>query len=121
MAVCDICSSPGIGSAISADDMRKAVKKGFNPLTLGLVEDPMAVMGGAKWYAGWKNMVAQDTSDWSICSNCMAQLEPYLSGKPKPAGVTKATVATDQIWAAVAGTTAERPPPKPKKRWQFWK
>jgi len=121
MAVCDICSSPGMGSVISANDVRKAVvKKGFNPLTLGLVRDPVALMDGAAWYAGWKSIVAQDTSDWNICSTCMAQLKPYLSGKPKAAGVTKATVSTDKIMGAVAGATAERSPTGPKKWWKFW-
>ncbi|MBU1227350.1 MAG: hypothetical protein KJ698_09105 [Actinobacteria bacterium] len=97
--------------------MKKAVKKGFNPLTLGLVTDPVAVMAGATWYAGWKNIVAQDTSDWNICSRCMAQLKSYLSGKPKASGVTEATVATDQILGAMGGAT----PVKAKKWWQFWK
>jgi len=121
MAVCDICNSPGMGTVVGSDDMRKAVKKGFNPLTLGLVTDPMARMGGATWYAGWKNIVAQDTSDWNICSTCMAQLKPYLSGSPKATGVTKATVSRDRILGAMAGAEAERSSTKPKKSWQFWK
>jgi len=53
MAVCDICNTPGVGTFISAENMRQAVfKKGFNPLSLGLVRDPMALMNKAGWYNG---------------------------------------------------------------------
>ena len=36
--VCDICNAPGMGTIVSADQMREAVfKRGFNPFKLGLV------------------------------------------------------------------------------------
>jgi len=123
MAVCDICSTPGVGTVISAEDMRKAVfKKGFNPVSHGLVRDPIALMNKTEWYNGWKNtIVAQDTSDWNICPNCMAKLKSYLKGSPKPAGVTKATVSVDPKVSKMAGAATEQKYKKEKKLWQFWK
>lgn len=123
MAVCDICNTPGVGTFISAENMRHAVfKKGFNPLSLGLVRDPMALMNKAGWYNGWKNtIVAQDTSDWNVCPNCMAKLKPCLTGTPKPTGVMKATVSADPIVSKMAGAATEQKYKKGKKWWQFWK
>ena len=118
MVVCDICNSPGRGTLVSAEDMRKAVfKKGFNPFALGLVGGFM--MNSA--YEGWKNnIVAQDTSDWNICAGCMSKLSSYLEGKPKPTGVTKSTVSMDpRVGASAAKDVEEKY--KRKKRWQFWK
>jgi hypothetical protein len=122
MAVCDICSTPGTGTIISAEDMKRAVfKKGFNPLSAGLVRDPMAQMDKTGWYAGWKSIVQQDTSDWNICPNCMGKLKPFLGGTPKPTGVKKATVSTDSIFNAMAGAATEQKSKQEKKWWQFWK
>jgi len=117
MAVCDICSTPGVGTVISAEDMRYAVfKNGFNPLSLGLVKDPMALMNKAEWYNGWKNtIVAQDTSDWNICPNCMAKLKSYLKGTPMPTGVRKATVSANPLVSTLAGAATEQKYKKGKK------
>jgi hypothetical protein len=110
MAVCDICGTPGVGTVISAENMRQAVFiNGFNPLALGLVRDPMALTNRTEWYEGWKNtIVAQDTSDWNICSNCMAKLTSYLVDKPTPTGVTKSTVSADPLVSRMAGAAAEQ-------------
>ena len=110
MAVCDICNSHGVGTVISAENMRQAVfKNGFNPLSLGLVRDPMAQMNKGEWYQGWKNtIVAQDTSDWNICPNCMASLKSYLKGTPKPTGVRKAQVSADPVVSTLAGAATEQ-------------
>jgi len=124
MAVCDICSTSGVGTFISAESMRQAVfKNGFDPFALGLNKNPMNLMfGAAAAYETWKNtVVAQDTSDWNICPNCMAKLKPYLEGTPKPAGVRKATVSANPIVSAMAGAAAEQKYKKGKKWWQFWK
>jgi hypothetical protein len=69
VAVCDICSVPGHGSVISAEDMRQAVfEKGFDPYALDLIKNSTHLMfGAAAAYDTWKNaIVAQDTSDWNI-------------------------------------------------------
>ena len=117
MAVCDICNTPGVGTVISAENMRQAVfKKGFNPLSLGLVNDPMALMNKDEWYQGWKNtIVAQDTSDWNICPNCMAKLKSYIKGTPKPTGVRKAQVSADPMVSTLAGEATEQKYKKGKK------
>jgi hypothetical protein len=102
MAVCDICNAPGVGTLIGAEDMRRAVfKKSFNPFALGLNQKP------AGYYEMWKKtIVAQDTSDWNLCSTCMSKLRPYLAGTPKPTGVTESMVSLNA---------------PEKKWWQFWK
>ncbi|KPL70765.1 hypothetical protein ADN00_17975 [Ornatilinea apprima] len=84
--VCDIYSSPGMGTIISANQMRKAVlSKGFNPFKMGLTNTPAIMMVGEQAaYQHWRSMiVAQSTSDWNICAKCMAKLKPYLSEKSK--------------------------------------
>lgn len=123
MAVCDICNAPGVGTFIGAENMRQAVfKKGFNPLHLGLVKDPRALMDEVGWYEGWKNtIVAQDTSDWNICPKCMTKLKPYLEGSPQPTGVLKADVSPDPNVNKNAGAATEQKYRREKKWWQFWK
>jgi len=134
MGVCDICNAPGMGTIISSEQMREAVfAKGFDPFKLGLVPDMGALLGlgAGESYRQWKNtIVAQDTSDWNICSRCMAILQPYMKGAPKPTGVMKATVSSDPRVSAMAGAAAEqkykpaegpKAPAKKKKWWEFWK
>jgi hypothetical protein len=124
MSLCDICSTPGMGTIIGAEDMRRAVfKRGFDPFALGLVTNPMLLMAGAALaYTTWKNtIVAQDTSDWNICPKCLAQLSPYLRGTAKATGVTQATVSTNPLVGAMAGAAAKSRYAKTKKWWQFWK
>ena len=123
MTVCDICSSSGVGTVISSKDIKQAVfKQGFNPLSLGLINDPFAKMNEAIWYEGWKTtIVAQDTSDWNICPNCMSKLKPYLKGKPKPTGVKSALVSLDPLKEVVDKATLGLKDNKNKKWWQFWK
>lgn len=105
-AVCDICGVFGSGTLVSAEDMRKAVfKKGFNPFALGLITNPLTLRNVT--FEGWKGIVAQDTSDWNICAGCMPKLGLYLEGKPKPAGVTKATVSTSPLVETLAAKQAE--------------
>jgi len=78
----------------------------------------LSVGGAGGSYNNWKNtIVAQDTSDWNICSKCMTKLKPYLKGAPKPTGVKKATVSSDPIVSALAGSKAQekyKPAKQPK-------
>lgn len=124
MVVCDICGAPGKGTLVGAEDMRRAVfKNGFNPFALGLVLPIAAALGvdASSAFESWKRtIVAQDTSDWNICSGCMSKLRPYLEGPPRPTGVKKATVSLKPSVGAIAEAEAERKY-KRKKWWQFWK
>lgn len=132
MAVCDICSVPGIGTLVSAEQMREAVfANGFNPFALGLVRNPMSLLLGAGAYDSWKTtIVAQDTSDWNVCSQCMTKIQPFLRGAPKPTGVRHATVSANPLVGLMAGAAAEqrykragepKAPAEKKRWWQFWK
>jgi alpha-glucoside transport system substrate-binding protein len=109
--VCDICNAPGMGTIVSADQMREAVfKRGFNPFKMGLVHSPMLLMvGEQEAFQNWKNsIVAQDTSDWNICPKCMAKFGPYLKDAPKGTGVRLSTVSFDPAVGAVAGAAVEQ-------------
>jgi hypothetical protein len=113
---------------VSSEQMRQAVfGKGFNPYALGLAPNPMAaIVGNQAMFENWKTtIVAQDTSDWNVCSSCMAVLKPYLRGAAKGTGVKKSTVSWDPKVSREAGAAAERkygkPQKKEKKWWQFWK
>jgi alpha-glucoside transport system substrate-binding protein len=109
--VCDICNAPGMGTIVSADQMREAVfRRGFNPFKLGLVMSPMiSIVGEQEAYQHWKDtIVAQDTSDWNVCANCMLKLRPCLPGAPQAAGVGESTVSFHPAVSAAAGAAAEQ-------------
>ena len=95
MATCDICGKNEKGTFISSEDMRKAVfKNGFNPYASGLIKShQMHGIKDEEIYKGWKrDIVAQDQSDWNICSECMSTLEPYLEGSFRPSGIHSSDV-----------------------------
>lgn len=122
MSVCDICGTPGSGTGVSAEQIREAVfANGFNPFALGLsTNSPMYKMLGAEAYEYWKEtIVAQDASDWNICSRCMDKLQPYFKGAPKLTGVKHAEVSADPTIGKIAASLAEQK--YKKKWWQFWK
>ena len=127
MAVCDICSSPGMGTLISAEQMRSAVfQKGFNPFKLKLATNTYAMMGISddQAFQNWKStIVAQDTSDWNICSKCMGVLKNYMKSAPKPTGVASATVSANPVIASQKASEVENKykDRETKKWWQFWK
>jgi len=103
-----------MGTLVSAEQMREAVfKRGFDPFELGLgALGMLAMMQGLSTkqaYTQWKNtIVAQDTSDWNVCANCMAKLRPYLKDTPKATGVVKSTVSFRPDVSAAAGAAAEQ-------------
>jgi len=120
MAVCDICNTPGMGTVIGAEDVRKAVfKNGFNPFKLGLGGEAgaavLAMMGLSNddAYRDWKGRVAQDTSDWNICPKCMGVLKRYLVGTPHAAGVASARVSVDPQVVAQAISRVEQEQSQP--------
>jgi hypothetical protein len=102
-----------MGTVISSEDLRKAAfKNGFNPFKLGLVQGGGQIMAALGLnpdaaYQGWKGRLAQDSSDWNICANCMAALRPYLEGTPHPSGVGSATIPSNPIVGAAAAASAE--------------
>ncbi len=127
MAVCDVCSSPGMGTLISAEQMRSAVfQKGFNPFKLKLAANAYAMMGitDDQAFNNWKTtIVAQDTSDWNICSQCMSVLKDYLKSAPKPTGVATSTVSANPLIASQKAKEVEDnyKTSGTKKWWQIWK
>ena len=111
MAVCDLCNVPGTGTYISAEQMRKAVfQKSFNPFSSGCIPNIGAMFGqsSATMYEGWKGLVAQDSSDWNICSSCMSKLRRHLPGEARPAGVKTSSVSFDPMVVAAASASASR-------------
>ena len=82
MAVCDICNRPGMGTLVSADDIRSAVNlKGFNPYTLRLTTNTHSLAGisDEMAYMHWKtHIVGPDKTDWNLCSGCYSAISNYL-------------------------------------------
>ena len=91
---CDVCSSPGTGTRIGPQDMRKAVSSGFDPFSRGIVSQQTKsqwsnanLYGSSDPLKNWReNLVAIDQSDWNLCSNCMSAVRQYLTSSPKPVG-----------------------------------
>lgn len=111
MAVCDLCGVPGMGTIVSSEQMREAVfGSGFNPFALGLAKNPFAnIVDNQEMYQNWKTtIVAQDTSDWNVCSECMVVLKRHLKTAPRGTGVETTTVSTDQSVAQAASSAAEK-------------
>jgi hypothetical protein len=122
MVICDICGTHGSGTYVSAEQIREAVfANGFNPFALGLSKNsPMYKMLGDEAYEFWKEtIVAQDTSDWNICSRCMVKLQSYFKGAAKQTGVDQADVSMNPIIGKIAASLSEQK--YKKKWWQFWK
>lgn len=88
MMVCDLCGTPGRGTIVGPEQMRRAVfDKGFDPFALGLSKKTGYPQHGIGAYGYWvTNMVAPDTTNWNICSKCMAHLKDYLDEPPKADG-----------------------------------
>ena len=62
-----------------------------------------------KIYEGWKrDIVAQDQSDWDICSECMLVLEPYLEGSFRPSRISSSEVRLSSEDGAAAEKEAEQ-------------
>ena len=130
--VCDICNTPGMGTNVSADQMRKAVfQGGFNPFQLKLLRDYSSLLGlnDKAAYENWKNnVVAQDTTDWNICPNCLSMLKPYLKDAQKVSLSKRMPI--EQTYKLVAESKGDQPLSPPtetvmevpkRKRWQFTK
>ncbi|GEM_PF-3471883 len=117
MGLCDICNTPGMGTSVSSVQMREAVfGKGFNPYSSNLATNPMAaIVSSEEAYQNWKSMVAQDTSDWNVCSKCMKALAPYMKSAPRATGVKTSTASVNPIVAAGAREEAEKKYAKTQK------
>ncbi len=87
MAVCDICSTPGKGTTMTSDDMRRALSDGFNPFALELVKLPAGLDQGTDFkklwqtnsFEQWKQTVASDTTGWNVCQTCMVKVNNSLN------------------------------------------
>jgi hypothetical protein len=86
--ICDICSHTLDRSQIvfrSAATLKAAINKGFNPWTdPGITMNPaltgMATMFGLSAgdsFANWRTRAMADTTDWGLCSSCLAAVDRY--------------------------------------------
>jgi len=75
---CYICGKDTGTKQVSANKMRQAIAKGFNPIALGLASSRGMPVNQA--FQVWKELFLDDgdSSDWEICSGCMSKLSPYL-------------------------------------------
>jgi WD40 repeat protein len=72
MSLCDICNTPVEGTKLNADQVRGAVKNGFNPFSSQYADLPR--------FESWRAMVQQNDTDWNLCADCLRKLRPYLRG-----------------------------------------
>lgn len=79
---CDICSTSGSGTIVTANQIREAVfKKHFDPFALGLFSSEVMRAAGKTAegaYQDWLPMVQRDNTDWNLCPRCFAAIRPYL-------------------------------------------
>ena len=88
MAFCDVCARQADGQLVSSSGFKRAVRKGFNPFSLGLPGQAleqvinMARISNLDPYTMWRDQIVErDTTDWSVCPVCMTALRPYLTGE----------------------------------------
>jgi len=79
--VCDICATPGIGTKLSADDIRKATDNGFDPVGLHLLPARPGY-DRSRSRAMWRTLVDQNETDWNLCSSCLAAVRLCLATTP---------------------------------------
>lgn len=78
---CDICSTSPAAHIVTARNMRKAVRHGFNPFHLGLVTPTLLKLASTDSPDLWKQQATTGllaSSDWALCPACMPHLTPYL-------------------------------------------
>jgi hypothetical protein len=88
---CDICAGSGGGNVLGPQQVRDAVSRGFNPFGLGLFPSQLFAASSQtpdSAFRQWRVMVNQNQTDWDLCPSCFNGIKPYLSGPPKPTGIT---------------------------------
>jgi len=87
---CDLCGN-AIGSTgthrVPNREFKSFMKKGYNPYGSGhALANPSApaasmykLMGltKAQAYAGWRDMVTRDSTDWGLCTGCAKDVAGY--------------------------------------------
>ncbi|MEI6787222.1 MAG: hypothetical protein WCL49_01965 [bacterium] len=79
---CDICSASPSESVITPVAMSGAVKKGFNPFSLGLVPPALARLATPDYPAKWEHQTIDGIlshSDWTLCEACTEGLNRFLN------------------------------------------
>lgn len=78
MEVCDICAREESGVKISAQDIREAVKKGFDPVRLNLLPRPPGSSASLPSPRAVWEFALNSSTDWNVCGACMKHVGPYL-------------------------------------------
>jgi hypothetical protein len=79
---CDICSASPSESVITPAAMSGAVKKGFNPFSLGLVPPALTRLATPDYPAKWEHQTIDGIlshSDWTLCEACTEGLNRFLN------------------------------------------
>jgi hypothetical protein len=119
MMICDLCSTPGKGTIVGPEQMRRAVfVKGFNPFALGLSrETGIYRQYGAGACEYWKtNIVAPDITNWNICPRCMIHLKGYLDEPPKADGFVGLQFVNPSATPAIREGVERRYQPQPVRQ-----
>lgn len=102
MGNCDICNVQIDDGArrLSADALRQAVAAGYRPASMqpgGHLANVGALMGlpANQALAGWLRQVEQDTTDWALCDDCLAEIAPYVDTQPAAPDKPKTEATAD--------------------------
>lgn len=82
---CDICNTPCATYIVQPSAMSRAVKKGFNPFSLGMIPENIARLAAPDYPAKWSRLAATgilSQSAWVLCDACRPKLEPFLKHSP---------------------------------------
>lgn len=122
--MCDICMRSEEISEVTADEMRRAVEKGFDPFATRLVNESTVDQWSKGLYGkiygragdkdftpaykealnNWKSeLVATETSAWRFCSDCDSKLSPYTFALSKPRHTAEEVAAENNISAMMFG------------------
>jgi len=79
---CDVCSKPGLGHLIPAEELKKAVKEGYHPYRFNQLPETanaQVVVNNAseRFIAEWKKLVETNRDDWNICENCYSFISMF--------------------------------------------
>lgn len=82
---CDVCNAPQADAVIKPGIMSRAVKRGFNPFSLGMIPPALLRLATPDYPAKWGRQAIDgllSRSEWRVCDTCLPKLTPYLNSRP---------------------------------------
>ncbi|HEU4945784.1 MAG TPA: hypothetical protein VFT31_01390 [Kribbella sp.] len=83
--ICDICNAGLAGSdshQVSADEFKGIAEQGYDPFATGRANLGLAGILGLDRltaYAGWRQMVMANTTEWGLCGECSKDVAGFVA------------------------------------------